>query len=101
VRLFCDAGADLNARDTTYGATPAGWALHYLRELGAFLAIEIDDVAHAVATGDVAWCRRLLERQPAILEAKDATGRLLAELIRESPVPEIARLLSPPAPRQP
>ena len=36
VRLLVQQGADINARDTEFGATPAGWAIEYLREMGAW-----------------------------------------------------------------
>jgi hypothetical protein len=64
VELLHDAGGDINARDKTHGATPAGWAIHYLRERGALLAIEIEDVRFAVERGDVAWVERLVARHP-------------------------------------
>ena len=64
VELLHDAGGDINARDKTHGATPAGWAIHYLRERGALLAIEIDDLRFAVERGDVAWVERLVARHP-------------------------------------
>jgi len=92
IDLLCDAGADLNARDRRFGATPAGWALHHLRERGAFLAIEIDDLLHAVKTGDVEWTRRLVQRHPGIIATKDADGRPLSEYARESGIPDITRL---------
>jgi len=45
VQLLLERGADINGRDGQFGATPAGWAIEYLREKGAFLAIELDDLA--------------------------------------------------------
>jgi hypothetical protein len=45
------AGADVNARDGRYGATPAGWAVHTMRERGGLLAIEIEDVQFAISEG--------------------------------------------------
>jgi hypothetical protein len=92
VELLCATGADLNARDFVYGATPAGWALHYLRELGGFLAIEIDDVLHAVQIRDVAWAQRLVERHPRIATTLDAAGRPLSAHAGESGSAEIADL---------
>ena len=92
VEFLCAAGADINARDRSFGATPAGWALEYLRERGAFLAIEIDDGLHPVKSRDVEWTRRLVQRHPRIVTAKDADGRPLSEYARESGIPEIAQL---------
>lgn len=85
-------GADMNARDGKFGATPAGWALHYLRERGAFLAIEIEDLVHAITSGDVVWTRRFILRHPRITCTRDAAGKPLAEYARESGVREIAEL---------
>ena len=31
VRLLVDKGADVNCLDVEFGATPAGWAIEYLR----------------------------------------------------------------------
>ena len=62
VEMLLNAGADINARDKTHGATPAGWAIHYLRERGALLAIEIEDLRFALERGDSAWVDRFLAR---------------------------------------
>ena len=97
VNLLCKAGADLNARDRAFGATPAGWALHYLRERGAFLAIEIDDLLHAVTSRDVEWTRRLVQRHPQIVHAKDSNDRPLSEYARNSGVAAIAEMFSSPS----
>jgi hypothetical protein len=32
VNALLEAGADINARDTRFNATPAGWVIEYLRE---------------------------------------------------------------------
>jgi len=45
VQALVEQGAEINARDHEFGATPAGWAIEYLRELDGFLAIELDDLA--------------------------------------------------------
>lgn len=76
----------------TYGARPAGWALHYLRELGAFLAIEIDDVVYALRREDVDWVRRLVKGHPKIVNASDHEGRSLSEHARATGNPEITLL---------
>ncbi|MGI8402860.1 MAG: hypothetical protein ACR2NS_14840 [Gemmatimonadaceae bacterium] len=59
MKVLLASVADLNARDGRFGATPSGWAIHYLRELGGLLAIEIEDVLHAIHTGDAKWPLRL------------------------------------------
>ena len=41
-RILLEAGADLNARDGRTGATPADWAIEYLRKQGARLAREME-----------------------------------------------------------
>ena len=92
--LLHDAGADVNARDGTHDATPAGWAIHHLRERGALLAIEIEDLLFAIKRGDVTWARRFLARHPALAEAVDRDGTPLAEHAAVGPNPEIARLFA-------
>jgi hypothetical protein len=92
VSLLCAIGAELNARDDRFGATPSGWAIHYLRELGGLLAIEIEDALYAIQTRDAAWALRLITRHPALVTARDAQGKPLAEHARESGDPAIASL---------
>lgn len=94
VSLLCAKGAELNARDERFGATPSGWAIHYLREPGGLLAIEIDDVLHAIRTRDSAWAHRLVTRHPALLNAKDKGGKPLATHALESGDPAIAALVT-------
>ena len=95
--LLHAAGADLNARDGTHGATPAGWAIHYLRERGALLAIEIEDVLFAIRRGDVAWLERLVTRHPALLGAADRSGTPLASHAAATRNPAISRLFARPS----
>jgi len=85
-------GAQINAADSEFGATPAGWAIEYLREMGAFLGIELSDLAFAIERRDVAWVRRFLKRFPRLREASDTAGRPFKELARESGNPEIMQL---------
>lgn len=92
VVVLRESGADLNARDGQFDATPSGWAIHYLRELGGLLAIEIEDVLHAIRTRNVEWAKRLVTRHPALIDATDAQGKRLAEHARASDMPEIVRL---------
>ena len=96
VAALVDAGAELNARDAIHDATPSGWAIHYLRELGGLLAIEIEDALYAIRTRDVVWARRLVTRHPALLEATDVHGKPLATHARESGEAAIAELFASP-----
>jgi ankyrin repeat protein len=92
VMLLLSHGASINSRDREHGATPAGWAIEYLREQGGCLAIELDDVAYAIKNADVHWVMRFLERFPQLREAKDVNGKSFRELARESGNPQIAAL---------
>ncbi|HEY2471778.1 MAG TPA: ankyrin repeat domain-containing protein [Terracidiphilus sp.] len=92
VRLLIENGAYINARDAKFGATPAGWAIEYLREMGGLLGIEISDLAHAIQQGDVAWTARFLKRFPKLGEALDTGGTPLRVLAEQSGNPEIIRL---------
>ena len=94
-KLLVDRGADINARDGQFGAAPAGWAIEYLRELGGFLAIEIDDFAHAITHSDVEWVRRYLRRFPSLRRATDFEGQPFSQLAQHAGDPEIAKLFEP------
>lgn len=96
VRVLVEAGADINARDSQYHATPAGWAIEYLRAMGGFLGIELADFAWAIERGDVQWAARFLERFPALRRAHDSQGRTFREIAQHSDNPEIRRLLDDP-----
>lgn len=93
VEFLVERGADINAADGTFGATPAGWAIEYMRELGAFLGIELSDLAFAIRKGDVEWVKRFVTRFPALREARDTEGTAFKELARASGNAEIMRLL--------
>src|SRR5688500_11621679 len=95
VELLHSAGSDLNARDGTHGATPAGWAIHYLRERGALLAIEIEDALFAIRRGDVELLARLITRHPALLTAVDSSGTPLAAHAATASDPAIGRVFAP------
>ena len=92
VDLLLEQGADINSTDRECGATPAGWAIEYLREKGGYLAIELDDFAHAVEAGDVFWVKRFLKRFPGLRRATDTTGTSFRKLAQESGNREIAGL---------
>jgi ankyrin repeat protein len=90
--LLHAAGADLNARDGTHDATPAGWAIHYLRERGALLAVEVEDAVFAIRRGDAELIARLLARHPALAGAADRDGTSLAAHAAAAAAPAIRRL---------
>lgn len=96
VEALLDAGADVNARDLQFGATPAGWAIEYLRQRGALLAVEIEDVRDAIANGNERLVERYVSRWPALREAIDATGTPLRTHALESGIAEIMRLFGIP-----
>jgi ankyrin repeat protein len=92
VQALVQQGAEINAGDGQYGATPAGWAIEYLRELGGFLGIELDDFAYAIRRGDVDWVARFLKRFPALRGICDTQGRPFKLLAEQSGNPEITKL---------
>lgn len=92
VQELVKQGADINATDSKFGATPTGWAIEYLREMGGFLAIELNDLAHAIRRGDAEWIKRFLTRFPALREANDPQGKPFKLLALESGNQEIANL---------
>ena len=92
VRLLVEAGADINASDGQFGATPAGWAIEYLREMGGFLGIELSDFAWAIERGDVECVARLLTRFPRLCHAKDTHGRAFKDLAGQSPNAEVRKI---------
>jgi ankyrin repeat protein len=91
-QFLVENGAEINAPDAEFGATPAGWAIEYLREMGGFLGIELDDFAYAITRGDVAWTARFLRRFPGLREASDMRGNPFKQLAERSGNSEIARL---------
>ncbi len=92
VLLLIKQGADINARDKKYNATPTGWAIEYLRELGGLLTIELSDFAYAIQRGDVDWSSRFLSRFPRLREASDIQGTPFKQLAVESRNPAILSL---------
>ena len=92
VQLLVQHGAEINATDDRFGATPTGWAIEYLREMGGFLAIELNDVAYAIQRGDVDWVARFLKRFPALRRASDREGLPFRKLADQSGNPQIVGL---------
>ncbi len=92
VQLLVQRGANVNATDDQFGATPTGWAIEYLRELGGYLAIELDDLAYAIQIGDARWLARFLTRFPDLREASAMSGAPFRERARQSGNQEIAAL---------
>jgi ankyrin repeat protein len=95
-QLLLDRGAEINCRDSQFGATPAGWAIEYLRERGGYLGIELADFAYAIEHGDTRWVARFLQRFPALRHAKDINGTPFRQLAKESGNPEIMSLFRLP-----
>jgi len=92
VEALVEQGAEINARDSKFRGTPAGWAIEYLRERGGLLGIELDDFAYAIRQGDVAWVARFLKRFPALREACDPRGTSFKRLAQQSGNLEIEKL---------
>jgi ankyrin repeat protein len=93
--LLIERGADINSRDSQFEATPAGWAIEYLREKGALLGIEISDLKFAIERGDSHWVARLLARFPTLRTARDANGTSLEQLGCECANPDIRKMFLP------
>jgi hypothetical protein len=92
VEFLVQQGAEINVFDSEFGATPTGWAIEYLREMGGFLGIELDDFGFALRRGDVDWVKRFLKRFPNLREVSDTTGIPFRQLARESGNAEILQL---------
>lgn len=92
VRALVEEGADINAADSEFGATPAGWAIEYLREMGGFLGIELDDFGFAIQRGEVESVARFLKRFPALRGAGDSRGRSFKVMAVQCGNAEIAEM---------
>lgn len=92
VQLLAERGANMNSVDGKFGATPTGWAIEYLREIGGFLGIELTDLAYAIQMGDTRWGTRFLQRFPSLHEMSDTNGTPFREIARFSGNKEIAGL---------
>jgi len=92
VALLLDAGADINARDGRFDATPTGWAIEYLRQRGGLLGIEIEDAKWAIAVGDQGLLDRYLARFPTLRDAVDKLGTPLKVHAKNSGHREIQEL---------
>ena len=92
VEFLVQHGAQINATDSEFGATPAGWGIEYMREMGAFLGIELSDMAFAIERRDIDWIQRFLKRFPGLRQASDTHGRSFKQLAYDSGNPEIVQL---------
>ena len=97
VQLLLDNGAEINCPDRQFGATPAGWAIEYLRERGGHLAIELGDLAYAIEIGDARWVARFLGRFPALRRGRAINGKPFRVLAEESGNPEVLALFRLPS----
>jgi ankyrin repeat protein len=96
VQLLLDRGADINIRDSQFGATPTGWTIEYLRERGGYLATELADLAYAIELGDARWVVRFLERFPKLRQGRDPNGKPFRQLAEESGNQEVMALFRLP-----
>lgn len=92
VQYLVQQGAAINATDAQFGATPAGWAIEYLREMGGLFAIELGDFAYAIRRGNVEWVKRFLKRFPSLRRASDTHGNPFKRLADQSGNQEIVSL---------
>ena len=92
--LLIEHGADINAIDSRYHATPAGWAIEYLRERGALLGIELADFAFAIQNGNVEWVERMLLRFPKLKHSRSIEGVPFGDLAQSTANPKIIALLN-------
>ena len=69
-------GAEVNAVDRKWAATPKGSAVEYLLEHRALLGIQMADFIHAVKTEQVEWVRRWMKRNPHYAKSYDEDGRV-------------------------
>jgi ankyrin repeat protein len=92
VQLLIERGGNLNDVDYQFGATPTGWAIEYLRDMGGYLATELSDLAYAIQQEDVKWVARFLKRFPGLKNANDTNGKSFKQLAMETSSFEINRL---------
>ena len=92
--MLLEQGADVNAVDSKYNATPAGWSIEYLRERGAFLGIELSDFAWAIEQGSVPWVERMLARFPKLKESKSIKGVPFRDIALMTGNPEIIKFFA-------
>lgn len=92
VDALLDAGADINARDARFHATPTGWAIEYLRQRGGLLGMEIEDTLHAITSGDADLVQRYVTRLPSLRDAVGKDGVPLKIRAKESGNPDIRSL---------
>ncbi len=90
--LLIEHGAHVNATDHRFGATPAGWAIEYLRPAGALLAMEIADMRHAVTTGNAEWVERMIRRLPTFASCVLPDGEPLYDYALRVGTPKIQDL---------
>jgi ankyrin repeat protein len=69
-RVLLDAGAEVDSRETRFGGTPLGWAVHADRAgTIALLAERSRDIWNHVYAGNVARVRAVLDAEPALVNA--------------------------------
>jgi ankyrin repeat protein len=96
VQLLAELGANPSVRDTTYHATPLGWAAHNQQLSVVDYLLPRADIFDAVRFGSVERVEELLRDDPALVNAVDAQGRSVeSHLASDTPHFEtISRLLT-------
>lgn len=93
-KLLINYGADVNAKDKQWKATPAGWAIEYLRSPGGFLSIELEDVKYAIQQQNVPLVKRYLNRFPSLKYYKDEEGNTFGDYAAKIGNEEIQKLFT-------
>jgi uncharacterized protein len=67
-QLLIERGAEIDARDRKFNATPLGWAIHLDKpQLAEYFSTVSSDLFSLVAIGKVARVRSLLDAQPSLV----------------------------------
>ena len=95
-RLLIDRGAEVDARDRKFGATPLGWAIHLSKpKLADFLSSVSTDIFSLASAGKLERLRTVLDAEPALAKSvrNDRTALFFQHANDEDLAIEIARLL--------
>ncbi len=69
-RLLIERGAEIDARDRRYDATPLGWAIHLGKpEIAGYLSSVSRDIGSLARVGKVERLRSLLQQDPSLAQS--------------------------------